>query len=237
VLELRQLGGALGRTPAGAGALAKLDGGFAIFASGVPGDVDALHERLGELRDALAPWTVSQPLLNPCEGAIDPAPAFGADAWRELRRVRAAFDPDGRFVARHPVPMLGEDHHGLRPRPAVLPHRRARARAAAVRRVPLGPRGPERRRRTADPPDGRMDLVWTRELGGYVSGPRSRFRTCAASRRTYGARFRPGAAPSPLRVPASELLDARGPLAAVGLGTRLDSRLEDACDDRRRSRR
>jgi FAD/FMN-containing dehydrogenase len=104
VLELRRLGGALGRAPAGHGALAKLDGGFAVFASGMPGDRAA--QRLEELRAELAPWTTPQPLLNSNERAIDPAPAFTPATWRALRRVRTAFDPDGLIVARHPVPML-----------------------------------------------------------------------------------------------------------------------------------
>jgi AraC-like DNA-binding protein len=83
-------------------------------------------------------------------------------------------------------------------------------------------------------PDGRMDLVWTRELGAHVSGPRSSFRTHAEPPRAYGVRFRPGAAPSLLRVPASELLDERLPLAALDAraGRRLGDRLEGARDDR-----
>jgi AraC-like DNA-binding protein len=75
-------------------------------------------------------------------------------------------------------------------------------------------------------PDGRVDLVWIRELGTVVAGPQSRFTTrpVAAPMLAFGARFRPGAASTLMRVPAVELLDDTVPLAAldVPLARRLD---------------
>jgi AraC-like DNA-binding protein len=85
-------------------------------------------------------------------------------------------------------------------------------------------------------PDGRMDLVWIRGHGVLVAGPQTRHtkRPVEAPLAAFGARFHPGAAPSLLRVPASELLDGHVPLAAIDarLAARLDARLEAARDDR-----
>jgi AraC-like DNA-binding protein len=85
-------------------------------------------------------------------------------------------------------------------------------------------------------PDGRMDLVWIRGQGVLVAGPQSRHtnRPVGPPLVAFGARFHPGAAPSLLRAPASELLDGYVPLAAFDprLAARLDARLEDARDDR-----
>ena len=100
VLELRLLGGALARAPHGHGALAKLDGAFAVFAGGAAVDAAAraaIAERLETVRERLAPWTAPQALLNSSGG--DPARAFDAATWERLGAVRDAFDPDRRLVA------------------------------------------------------------------------------------------------------------------------------------------
>jgi AraC-like DNA-binding protein len=85
-------------------------------------------------------------------------------------------------------------------------------------------------------PDGRMDLVWIREVGVLVAGPQSRHtsRPVGAPLLAFGARFHPGAAPALLRLPASELVDAHVPLDAIepGLAARLDARLAESRDPR-----
>ncbi len=92
--ELRLLGGALGRSPRGHGALAKLDAAFSLFAGGPAPDA-AAAERLVEVRERMAPWTATQGLLNSSE----PANAFDAATWERLRAVREAYDPDQRLVS------------------------------------------------------------------------------------------------------------------------------------------
>ena len=83
-------------------------------------------------------------------------------------------------------------------------------------------------------PDGRIDLVWIRELGLVVAGPQSRHtrRPVAAPMVAIGARFHPGVAPALLRLPASELVDEHVPLAAIdsALAARLETRLGFAGD-------
>src|SRR5687767_1996909 len=73
--------------------------------------------------------------------------------------------------------------------------------------------GPDPREDRRILPDGRIDLVWIRELGTVVAGPQSRHtsRPAPAPLRAVGARFRPGAAPELLRAPASQLLDEHIP--------------------------
>lgn len=64
-------------------------------------------------------------------------------------------------------------------------------------------------------PDGCMDLIWTgAEL--VVAGPdTAAFLAPGPGGTTVGLRFRPGALPGPLRVPASALRDRRVPLAEL----------------------
>jgi FAD/FMN-containing dehydrogenase len=104
VLELRLLGGALGRAHEGAGALASLDGAFSVFAAGVGGEPAAraaIDDRLDTLRTRLAPWTTPQALLNSAAAGDDPAHAFEPEVWERLLRARDAFDPDRLILASH----------------------------------------------------------------------------------------------------------------------------------------
>ena len=66
-------------------------------------------------------------------------------------------------------------------------------------------------------PDGRVELVWTRDAGVLVIGPQSQWfnRPVPSPLLAFGARFFPGAAPTLLRVSASELVDGRIPLEDI----------------------
>jgi FAD/FMN-containing dehydrogenase len=104
VLELRLLGGALGRPSEGHGALASLDGAFSVFAGGVGSDPEAraaIDDRLDTLRGRLAAWTTPQALLNSAAAGDDPAQAFEHEVWERLLRARDAFDPDRLILASH----------------------------------------------------------------------------------------------------------------------------------------
>jgi hypothetical protein len=104
--QLRHLGGALGRAPEGAGALATLDAGFAAFAVGMPMDAEhgrqvARHAR--DLVDELAPWSAGRAYLNFAERPTDTATGFPAAVHRRLAEVKAAVDPEDVFRANHPI--------------------------------------------------------------------------------------------------------------------------------------
>ena len=105
VVELRQLGGALAREPEDAGALATLDGDFALFSVGSP-----MTPELGEAIGGFLPKVVSvfdgaiaghSRYLNYCESPIDISEAFNAETVERLRAVKAEYDPDGLIRASH----------------------------------------------------------------------------------------------------------------------------------------
>jgi hypothetical protein len=98
LLEVRLLGGALGRAPEGHGVLGGLDGAYSLFAGGMA--VPGLGERLAEIRDRLAPWASPQEQLTAAARGIDPARAFGDD-WERLQRIRGEYDPELRIVTTH----------------------------------------------------------------------------------------------------------------------------------------
>jgi FAD/FMN-containing dehydrogenase len=105
VLEVRQLGGALGRpAPAGHGPLAAIDAGWAVFAGGFAPDAAAcaaIDDAIAHVRERLAPWTADQVLLNSSSGGADLAAAFGAPTWARLQQIRDAYDPDRVILANH----------------------------------------------------------------------------------------------------------------------------------------
>jgi len=109
-VELRQLGGALAEAPEDAGALAALDGAFALGCVGVPMDVSAaqaVHAHQAGLREAMAPWTSERSYLNFAESVVDTAVGFDADAYRRLQEIKAKVDPADVIRSDHPIPPAG----------------------------------------------------------------------------------------------------------------------------------
>jgi AraC-like DNA-binding protein len=88
-------------------------------------------------------------------------------------------------------------------------------------------------------PDGCVDLVWTSDAGPFVAGPDTgaALRQLGAGFEATGLRLRTGFAAAALGVPATELRDARVPLADVWgrRGAELEERLGEATghDERR----
>jgi hypothetical protein len=64
----------------------------------------ASHERLLALNGALAPYDTGRRYLNFTGKRTDPARFFTPTAYRGLRAIKAATDPDGLFRANHPIP-------------------------------------------------------------------------------------------------------------------------------------
>jgi FAD/FMN-containing dehydrogenase len=100
-VELRQLGGALGRPQAGAGALSHLHGEYVLFAFGLA--MPGTHEAARAVVDAMSPWASGSLYLNFAETEADAAAAYSAQAWERLRGLRAAVDPDGLMRGNHPI--------------------------------------------------------------------------------------------------------------------------------------
>jgi FAD/FMN-containing dehydrogenase len=106
-VEVRQLGGALGRSAPGAGALDALDGAAVLYMAGTAENEaqrTAIGQQLARIRTAMAPWTAPGALLNFAEGLADPRDAFNAPTFRRLCAVRKRVDPSGVFAAGHAIP-------------------------------------------------------------------------------------------------------------------------------------
>jgi FAD/FMN-containing dehydrogenase/enamine deaminase RidA (YjgF/YER057c/UK114 family) len=105
--ELRHLGGALGRPAAGAGALAKLPGMYALFCVAVAPFPEAAAVGAADARkviDALAAFSGGRSILNFAERAgTDASTAFEDEAVVRLRAVKAEVDPAGVFQGNHEV--------------------------------------------------------------------------------------------------------------------------------------
>ena len=110
--ELRQLGGALARPHEGGGVLSHLEGQFLSFAGAVAATPEMGEEGRADavrLTEALSPWENDRPYLNFSETPVDVRSAYAEGTWKQLSGIRSAVDPNGTFVANHPVPRLFED--------------------------------------------------------------------------------------------------------------------------------
>ena len=105
-VELRHTGGALGRRGPGHGANASMPGELCMFSGGLvmspesAAAIDASHQRL---HGAMAPWFAGL-YANFVEEPADTADFFDGATFDRLREIRTAVDPDGLFVANHPIP-------------------------------------------------------------------------------------------------------------------------------------
>ena len=105
--ELRHVGGALARTPDGAGAIRGIDGEYVFFTLGPVFDaaMGAAVQRAGAAAvAALAPYATGSAYVNFTDEPTDPATFFGEADYERLQAVRAAVDPAGRMVGNHPIP-------------------------------------------------------------------------------------------------------------------------------------
>ncbi len=106
MVELRQLGGALGRRTPGAGARAGLPGEFAMFSLGVPMDeasAAATGKYLEAVERAVLPYHVGD-YPNFVEAPSDASAFFDPDTWARLRAVKAHYDPSDLFKGNHHIP-------------------------------------------------------------------------------------------------------------------------------------
>jgi FAD/FMN-containing dehydrogenase len=105
-VELRHLGGAVGRAPEGHGALATLEGDFALFAVGIAphaGAAAAIKAHLDVIEGAVCEWDAGRRYLNFTESAVDTRRAYSGAAYRRLQALKTLVDPDNLFRANHPI--------------------------------------------------------------------------------------------------------------------------------------
>ncbi len=106
IAELRQLGGALGRTPERHGVLPRLDGDFLLFACSVmtgPETAEAARAEATRLAEALDPWSSGRRYLNFAERPVEPERFFEPQARARLAATKTKVDPDNLFLANHPI--------------------------------------------------------------------------------------------------------------------------------------
>jgi len=102
--ELRHVGGAFAREPENAGALAKLDGEFAMFGIGMPmapGMAEAIDGHLDALKQAMQPWASEGGYFNFAERPCDVDAILPPETCERLAEVKRRWDPDGMIVANH----------------------------------------------------------------------------------------------------------------------------------------
>ena len=104
MVELRHLGGALGRYAGGA--LSRFDGEYLYFAAGIPMNpamIAALEAHFAIVADVLAPMSSGREYLNFAERATDPTAFYGEETYARLRRVKAQVDPLELFRGNHQI--------------------------------------------------------------------------------------------------------------------------------------
>jgi hypothetical protein len=105
-VELRSLGGALGRRTPGHGARPTLAGDYLMFAVGgvfSPKQHAVVSGQANAVSQALAPWDSGTRYLNFEEDSVDARVFFDEDSWRLLRALRTEWDPEGLFLANHEI--------------------------------------------------------------------------------------------------------------------------------------
>jgi FAD/FMN-containing dehydrogenase len=112
LVELRHLGGALGRPPEVPNAVGNRDAGFLLYAAGIaaPDDDHAQHEYAQAIIDGMAPWSNGGVYLN-FLGTHDATPervraAYSPEDYRRLVATKRAYDPQNLFRINHNVPPL-----------------------------------------------------------------------------------------------------------------------------------
>lgn len=105
-VELRQLGGAIGRREEEHGARCTFPGRFILFGVGIapvePAKA-AIEAHAGRVVAALAEHHSGSGYLNFAEQRCDPRRLFDAEAYDRLREVKRDWDADGLFRANHAI--------------------------------------------------------------------------------------------------------------------------------------
>jgi FAD/FMN-containing dehydrogenase len=105
-VELRHLGGAIGRPAADHGAIAAFAAEFAVFGVAMtpfPEAVVKAHEDVAALLAALEPWKSQQTYMNFTERRENATRFVSEQAYHRLRRIKAAVDPRNMIRSNHPL--------------------------------------------------------------------------------------------------------------------------------------
>ena len=106
IVEIRQMGGAMGRVPDGAGALERVDGRFLAFTGGLtmePADVEPVARVARAAMEILAPYSRGRTYLNFAEKVTNTRTAYSVATHARLQAVKAGVDPDGVMHGNHRI--------------------------------------------------------------------------------------------------------------------------------------
>ncbi|HEX8085496.1 MAG TPA: FAD-binding oxidoreductase [Solirubrobacteraceae bacterium] len=106
LVELRHLGGALGRGHQSHGALDRFDGEYLFFAAGmsVPEIAEPLRAQLAGVKEAVDAFGNGRGYLNFVEHPADASTFYRAATYARLRAVKSVYDPGNLFRANHEIP-------------------------------------------------------------------------------------------------------------------------------------
>ncbi|MEO6944539.1 MAG: FAD-binding oxidoreductase [Lacisediminihabitans sp.] len=105
-VDLRHLGGALGRPDSKGGAVNHLPGRFLLYAVGitpVPEAVAAVESHIAAVKKALAPWSANRDYVNFRDSSDAASKFYDQETIDRLTAVRFAHDPDQIIRSNHPV--------------------------------------------------------------------------------------------------------------------------------------
>jgi FAD/FMN-containing dehydrogenase len=108
-VEVRHLGGALCSATADHGCVPTIDQPFILFTFGLAADADmkaAVEQGVEHVLRCVGPWDSGRRYLNFVESRVDPRVLFPEASYDRLREIRSRYDPQGMFVANHPIPLV-----------------------------------------------------------------------------------------------------------------------------------
>jgi hypothetical protein len=106
-VEIRQLGGELGRAREENGALASIDASYAMYAVGMAPTPEAgrgVRAYVDHLLAGMREWSAPTMYMNFAETARGPVALWGELAYGRLSRIKAMVDPDDLIRGNHPIP-------------------------------------------------------------------------------------------------------------------------------------
>jgi FAD binding domain len=105
-VEVRHLGGELGRARPENGALSSIEAQYAMYAVGItptPDSESAVKTHVEAVKRALEPWAARHMYLNFAETTRDASTLWSEQAYRRLQRIKANVDPYDVIRSNHPI--------------------------------------------------------------------------------------------------------------------------------------
>lgn len=106
VVDLRHLGGALGRPSSSAGAVGGLAGSYLLYTAGIaptPETTQAIGVEVASVRAAMMPWMSELDYSNFREVGTSPERFWRTEVLERLRSVKTIVDPDDVVRSAHPL--------------------------------------------------------------------------------------------------------------------------------------